>query len=130
VSDLSVPSPTERELEILKILWARGPSTVRSVYEEMRLSENLAQTTVQTFLRLMEDKGLVRHESLGRSFVYTPLYTRQRTLSRFLNHVFDGSVNQLVSNALAVKNLSDDEMASLESMIRQARKAKKSQLVK
>ena len=82
MSDLPVPSPTERELEILKILWARGPSTVRAVYEEMRLSENLAQTTVQTFLRLMEDKGLVRHEALGRSFVYTPLYTRERTLSR------------------------------------------------
>jgi BlaI family transcriptional regulator, penicillinase repressor len=117
-------SPTGRELEILKILWRRGTATVREVYEEMRLDENLAQTTVQSFLRLMEEKGLVRHRTQGRSFVYQPLYTRERTLSRFLNHVFDGAVDQLMVNALKVKKLSDEEMAALEGIIRDARKAK------
>jgi predicted transcriptional regulator len=117
-------TPTGRELEILKILWRRGTATVREVYEEMRLNENLAQTTVQSFLRLMEEKGLVRHTTQGRSFVYQPLYTRQRSLSRFLNHVFDGAVDQLMVQALKVKKLSDEEMAALEGIIRDARKAK------
>jgi len=61
--------PTERELEILKILWERGRASVREVYEEMRRSAPIVQNTVQAFLRTMEDKGLVRHEVEGRTFV-------------------------------------------------------------
>ena len=121
---LETASPTERELEILKILWSRGTATVREVYEEMRLTDNIAKTTTQTISRLMEDKGLVKHRTQGRSFVYEPLYSRQRTLSRFLNRIFDGAVDQLMVNALKVKRLSDEEMAALEDIIREARKSK------
>jgi BlaI family transcriptional regulator, penicillinase repressor len=117
-----LPAPTERELEILKILWQVGPATVRQVFDAMRAREDLAQNTVQTFLRLMEDKGLVRHETQGRAFVYRALYTRDRTLSRFLQRVYDGSVDELVMNALRVGELSDAQIAALERMIRDARK--------
>ena len=75
------PAPTERELEILKILWDRGPSSVRDVYDIMNAAEpppGLAQNTVQTFLRMMEDKGLVAHTLEGRSFIYRPLYSRKK----------------------------------------------------
>jgi BlaI family penicillinase repressor len=115
-------SPTERELEILKILWELGPSTVRDVFDRMNQHEDLAQNTVQTFLRIMEDKGLVRHEQRGRAFVYAPLYTRERTLSRFLHRIFDGAVDQLVLNALKVKKLSDRELGELEQIIQDAKK--------
>ena len=115
-------APTERELEILKILWQSGPATVRQVFDQMRAREDIAQNTVQTFLRLMEDKGFVRHETQGRAFVYRAVYTRERTLSRFLQRVFDGSVDDLVMNALRVGELSAEQITALERMIRAARK--------
>ena len=58
--------PTERELDILKVLWDRGEATVREVYEELRPRLPIAQNTVQAFLRTMEEKGLVRHRLEGR----------------------------------------------------------------
>ncbi len=119
----SAPSaPTERELEILKILWQTGPATVRQVFDLMRAREDIAQNTVQTFLRLMEDKGFVKHETQGRAFVYRALYSRDKTLSRFLQRIYDGSVDELVMNALRVGALSHDEIAALERMIHNARK--------
>jgi predicted transcriptional regulator len=121
----AVPAPTERELEVLKILWDLGSASVREVYDVMRRREDLAQNTVQTFLRMMEEKGLVSHKTEGRTFIYQPLYTRERTLSRFLNRVFDGAVDQLVMNALRVKKLSEGEMDALERIVRDARKAAK-----
>lgn len=116
-------TPTDRELEILKILWDRGDSTVREVYEIMRSREDIAQNTVQTFLRLMEDKKLVCHAVRGRAFVYQPLYTRQRILSRFVTSIFDGAVGELVQQALRIKKLSVREIEEIEAMIRQSRRA-------
>ena len=116
-------TPTDRELEILKILWDRGASTVRDVYEIMRGRENIAQNTVQTFLRLMEEKHLVRHAVRGRAFVYQPLYTRQRIVSRFVSSIFDGAVGELVLQALRLKKLSGREIEEIEAMIRHSRRA-------
>jgi predicted transcriptional regulator len=118
--DQTAPAaPTERELEILKILWDIGPATVRQVWDVLRQRDDLAQNTVQTFLRLMEDKGLVQHELDGRSFVYRPLYSRQRSVTRFLQRVFDGSANQLVQSLLSSRHLSPAELEGLEALIRQ-----------
>ena len=111
------PTPTERELEILKILWDLGPASVRSVFDVMRARENIAQNTVQTFLRMMEDKGLVSHHLEGRSFIYRPLYSRQKTVSRFLNRVFDGAVDQLVMSAFQSKKVSPAELKAIEHLI-------------
>lgn len=117
-------TPTEREQQILKVLWDLGPATVRQVYEILRLdpsAQDLAQNTIQTFLRLMEDKGLVEHTTQGRAFVYRPLYTRQRTVSRFLKCVFDGAADELVSHLLKAKRVSDEELCSIQRMIDEAR---------
>ena len=110
-------SPTERELEILKILWGIGPATVRQVWEVMLKEEDLAQNTVQTFLRLMEDKGLVTHKAEGRSFLYLPKYSQQRTLKRFLQRVFDGAADQLVKSLLSAKDLSSQELTAIDELI-------------
>lgn len=117
-------APTERELQILKVLWDLGPATVRQVYEVLRLdpsAQDLAQNTIQTFLRIMEDKGLVEHTIQGRAFLYRPLYTRQRTVSRFLKHVFDGAADELVSHLLKAKRVSDEELVAIQRMIDEAR---------
>ncbi len=110
-------SPTERELEILKILWDIGPASVRAVYDVMHARENIAQNTVQTFLRMMEDKGLVAHTVDGRSFIYRPLYSKQKTVTRFLARVFDGAVDQLVHSALQSQKVSKQEISAIEQMI-------------
>lgn len=117
--------PTERELEILKILWDRGRASVREVYEEMRRSAPIVQNTVQAFLRTMEDKGLVRHETEGRTFVYEPVprkdETERRLVSGVLNRVFDGAIDQLVQRALSVRKPTVEELEKLEDLIRQHR---------
>lgn len=118
---MSQPTPTDRELEILKILWDIGPATVRDVYEVMRKHENLAQGTVQTFLRIMTTKGFVTFETRGRSFVYRATYSRKRSVSAFLNQVFDGAVGQLVAQALSVKSPNDQEIEELETLVRELR---------
>jgi predicted transcriptional regulator len=118
-------TPTERELEILKVLWDRGEASVREVYEEMRKSSAIAQNTVQAFLRTMEDKKLVRHRLLGRTFIYKPVPrredTKKRLLSRVLHRVFDGAVDQLVQSALSLRRPTQDELDRLEAMIEQAK---------
>jgi predicted transcriptional regulator len=118
-------NPTERELEILKILWDKRSATVRDVYEFMRQRESIAQNTVQTFLRMMEDKGLVSHRLEGRAFVYRPLHSRRKVLSRFLNRIFDGAVDQLVLNAVEVADLSASEIEELERKLRAARRGQR-----
>jgi predicted transcriptional regulator len=118
-------TPTERELEILKVLWDRGEATVRTVYEEMSRHAPIVQNTVQAFLRTMEDKGLVRHRLEGRTFIYEPVLrpqdTKQKLVSRVLHRVFDGAIDQLVQSALSLRRPTDDEFARLESLIREAK---------
>ena len=111
--------PTARELEILTILWDIGPATVRQVWEVMKGRDDLAQNTVQTFLRLMEGKGLVTHRSGGRGFLYAPRYSQQRSLSHFLKRVFGGSADQLVKSLLSAKRLSPAELNAIEELIQQ-----------
>ena len=123
------PEPTERELQILKVLWERGEATVREVHEALRDDVPIVQNTVQAFLRLMEDKGLVAHRTAGRSFVYRPLLRRERTskdlLSGLLDGVFDGALDQLVASALALKKPSADELAKLRELLAAAEAANK-----
>jgi predicted transcriptional regulator len=118
-------TPTERELEILKILWDRGEATVRAVHEEMSLHAPIVQNTVQAFLRTMEEKGLVRHRLKGRTFIYAPLLrpqdTKQKLVSRVLHRVFDGAIDQLVQSALSLRRPTDEELDRLETLIREAK---------
>ena len=120
-----IPSPTPREVEILKVLWERGPSSVRQVHRTLARDEDLAYNTIQTLLRIMEDKGLVRHHSEGRTFVYTPRFSRDESAARFVEHVFDGAVDQLVLSLLRREKISSEELERMQSMIEEARQRKR-----
>jgi predicted transcriptional regulator len=118
--------PTGRELEILKYLWDHGPSSVRAVYkhllEEQPEGKDLAYNTVQTLLRLMEAKGLVRSRPEGRAFVYSPLYSREQTAVRFLDRVFDGAASELVASLLEAERISPVELDRMRRLIADARR--------
>ncbi len=118
-------NPTQRELEILKILWDRGEATVRQVYEEMRQRAPIVQNTVQAFLRTMDEKGLVAHEQRGRAFVYRPLLRQKQTarqlVGRLLDRVYDGAMDQLVDGLLSIRRPTEDELKRLEALIDRAK---------
>jgi BlaI family transcriptional regulator, penicillinase repressor len=119
-------APTGRELEILKFLWDHGPSSVRTVYrrllDQQPAGKDLAYNTVQTLLRLMETKSLVRSRTEGRAFVYSPLYSREQTAARFLDRVFDGAASQLVASLLQAERISPAELERMQGLIAEARR--------
>ena len=119
--------PSPRELDVLKALWELGSGSVREVHELMYPGAELAFNTVQTLLRIMEDKGLVRHRAEGRTFIYTPIYSRDRVTSRLLHRVFDGALDEVVLSLLQAKDATEDELRSLERLIADTRKRKKSE---
>src|SRR2546430_16751239 len=117
-----LPTPTGRELEILKVLWEQGPSSVRTVHRHLRPDEDLAYNTVQTLLRIMEEKGLVKHHVEGRTFVYTPCYSRDESATRFLDRVFDGAADELVHSLLRSERIRPEELKRLHALIAEARR--------
>lgn len=117
-------NPSERELDVLKVLWELGEAKVRDVHAAMCAQQKTAFTTVQTLLRIMAEKGFVKQRAAGRTLFYSPRYTREQVSSRFLNRVFDGALDKLVLNMLQAEDVSPDEMRDLERLIAKARRAK------
>jgi predicted transcriptional regulator len=115
-------TPTGRELEILKVLWDRGPSSVRAVHRQLAQDEDLAYNTVQTLLRIMEKKKLAEHHVEKRTFIYTACYSRDDSTGRFLDRVFDGAAAQLVLSLLRTERISREELDRMQTMIASARR--------
>ena len=120
-----LPTPTGRELEILKVLWARGPCSVKAVHADLA-GAGLAYNTVQTLLRIMETKGLVGHHAEGRTFIYAPRYSRDESASRFLDRVFDGAASEIVLSLLREERISAEELDRIRAMIDEARRRPRS----
>jgi len=117
---------TDRELEIMKILWARGRANVREVQEDLnRATGPVAYSTVQTLLNIMEEKkGSVRHVVEGRTFVYIPKKSSERTVKeltrRFVDRVFDGALDRVMVALLGSKSPTPEELDRLRAMIDEA----------
>src|SRR5687768_11296401 len=109
---------TDRELDVMAVLWDLGPSTVPEVLE--RLSDDLAYTTVQTVLRTLESKGYVAHDEEGRFHRYRALVERTdaeaSALNRILNRVFRGSPELLLSQLVSQRELSDEQIGRMRRM--------------
>ena len=117
-------APTDREIEILKVLWELGEGSVRDVHAKLLDESGLHFNTIQTQLRIMDDKHLVSHRLEGRTFIYKPLCTREQVSSRFLHKVFDGALDQLMLSMLSAEKLGSTELTELEQLIADARKQK------
>jgi BlaI family transcriptional regulator, penicillinase repressor len=115
--------PTDSELAILRVLWTRGPSTVREVAKAMD-REN-AYTTILKLLQIMTEKGLVRRDESPRTHVYEAVSTEDQTqrqlVKELLDRVFDGSAAKLVLQALAAKKASRKELDEIRKLIDQHR---------
>lgn len=113
--------PTQRELDILHVLWQSGEATVRDVYLALRERLPIVQNTVQALLRTMEEKGLVRHRLEGRTFIYRPVRQRDDTTrqlaGQLLERAFDGAIDQLVRSVLEVRQPTPEELDELEALI-------------
>lgn len=115
------------------MLWDQGPCSVRTVHRSLcdhRRTlglEELAYNTVQTLLRIMEEKGLAIHHVEGRTFIYTPRYSRDESAIRFLDRVFDGAASEMVQSLLRTERIPPDELERLQSMIRDAKHRRQSQ---
>ena len=117
----SVPRPTKAELEILRVLWQRGPSTVRDVHETLNHSRATGYTTVLKLLQIMADKGLVRRDERTRAHVYAAraaeAQTQRQLVRDLLDRAFDGSATKLVMQALADKKASPEEIARIRRLL-------------
>jgi predicted transcriptional regulator len=113
--------PTDAELAILRVLWDRGPSTVREVTDALRAERGTGYTTALKLLQIMTDKGLVRRDDSARSHVYrasAPAETTQRLLvGELVDKVFSGSARQLVVQALAARRASREELAEIRRLL-------------
>jgi len=121
----STPRPTDAELAILRVLWARGPSTVRDIASDLnegRSSGDAAgYTTVLKTMQIMTTKGLLLRDESSRTHVYRPKLSEERTLRQItgdlLDRAFGGSAQKLVMQALAAKKASRAELDEIQKLI-------------
>jgi predicted transcriptional regulator len=114
-------TPTDGELEILKVLWEHGPSTVREVLEQLNKTRARAYTSVMTMMNLMYDKHLLQREPQGRAFLYRPATAQRAVLSEIVDDLvgkaFDGSASSLVLALLDKSKLSPEEADKIKDAI-------------
>lgn len=115
------------QLKIMKVLWEQREATVADVHQALGSENELAYTTVATMLRKMEARGLVRHHSEGRSFVYHPVIRADavtRSMSdHLLDRLFEGSLADMVSHLLTSREVSREELVKLERLIAERKKS-------
>lgn len=113
--------PTEKELEILQILWVKGPAAVKDVHEAMGGEDNNGYTTILKLLQIMHEKGLVTRQKSGKLHLYKAVHsqenTRQQILDKMIDTVFQGSAMQLVMSALGNKKSSREELLEIKKYL-------------
>jgi predicted transcriptional regulator len=121
--------PTEAELEILQVLWEKGPCPVKQVNDELNLRKPVGYTTTLKIMQIMTDKGLLERSRDGRNHIYYPLIkkedTQQQMLSRLLHNMFGGSAKNLVMQALGNHQPTAGELAEIKKFIDQLENGKK-----
>jgi predicted transcriptional regulator len=115
------PKPTDAELAILRVLWQRGPSTVREVMDELNRLQETGYTTVLKVLQIMTDKGLVRRAEAGKAHVYEAAHpeaeTQQQLVRHLLDRAFGGAAHKLVLQALTARPAAPQELAEIRRLV-------------
>jgi predicted transcriptional regulator len=115
------PKPTEKELEILQVLWKEGPSTVREINDELSKDREVGYTTTLKFLQIMFDKGLVSREKAGKTHIYQAVLSekqaQQSLVNDLLDNAFKGSAMKLVMGALGSRKSSRKELDAIRKYL-------------
>ena len=115
------PKPTQTELSILDVLWTRGPSTVRDVYEVLSKTKPVGYTGVLKIMQIMAAKGSVRRNLEQRAHIYEagqpPSQTKSQLVGDLIDRAFSGSATQLVMHALSGKVTSPEEIAEIRRIL-------------
>jgi predicted transcriptional regulator len=113
--------PTDAELAILRVIWNRGPSTVREVFAELQPIRDIGYTTVLKFMQIMTDKGLLRRDESVRPQVYAPARSQRQTqrqlIGDLLDRAFSGSPGNLVLQALSAKKTTAEERKQIRELL-------------
>jgi predicted transcriptional regulator len=124
----NAPRPTDAELAILRVLWERGPSTVRQVHDILATDRQAAYTTALKLLQIMTEKGLVERDERDRTHIYRARLSQETTqrqlVKDLLDRAFGGSSGKLVMQALATKRASAEELKDIRKAIDGARNEK------
>ncbi len=124
----NIPRPTDAELAILRVLWDRGPSTVRQIHDVIVEDRAVTYTTTLKFIQIMLEKGLVSREEQGRIHVYRARHSEERMQRRLvadlLQRAFRGSASRLLMQALASKPASAAELKELQKLLDAYKKSK------
>lgn len=119
--DMVTPKPTDAELAILRVLWKRGPSTVRQVHEVLSRERPTAYTTALKLLQIMTEKGLVARDERDRTHVYHTRLSEEQTqrqlIGDLLDRAFGGSSSKLVMQALAARKASAEELGEIRRLL-------------
>jgi BlaI family transcriptional regulator, penicillinase repressor len=117
----NLPKPTEAELEILGVLWKRGPSTVRQVYEAFTDAKQTGYTTTLKLMQIMAEKGLLKRDESERAHVYEPglpqAQTRKRLVDDLVDRAFSGSAAGLVLQALSGRRATAAELDEIRTLL-------------
>ena len=116
-----IPQPTNGELQILRILWKQGPSTVREINEVLNQEREVGYTTTLKLMQIMHDKGHLSRTKSGKTHIYTALLTEQDTqkqlVDKLKDSLFQGSALKLVMQALGDKSTSADELKQIRDYL-------------
>jgi BlaI family penicillinase repressor len=115
------PRPTDSELEILTVLWSRGPSTVREVHETIAARKPTQYTTVLKLMQIMAEKGLARRDEKQRAHIYSAArpreWTQRQLAGDLLQRAFNGSAQSLMMGALSARKASKEELSELRRLL-------------
>ena len=123
------PKPSDLELQVLTVLWQRGPLPVAEIREAVPDGKTRAYTTILSVLQVMEKKGLVDHTTKGQANIYHPLVKRQQVMRplmrEMLQNLFGGSPAKAVQSLLESGPVDDEEMAEIRELLAAAEQKKK-----
>jgi BlaI family transcriptional regulator, penicillinase repressor len=121
MSSTKTKKPTESELEILQVLWARDQASVRDVHEELQKTKDVGYTTTLKLMQIMFEKGLVRRDDSSKTHIYQASVSRERTqkhlVGKMINTLFGGSPAVLVLQALGNHKTSPAELEEIQRLL-------------
>jgi predicted transcriptional regulator len=117
------PTLTPQELEIMKVVWAQGEVTVRTVYETLRAERRIAYTTVMTMMRILVEKGHLKRRTRDRAHVFRPARAKTAVLGsmvhEFIDRVFNGSTRPLLVHLIRDRRLSERDLEEIARLIKE-----------